>query len=75
MSRARLIFIVFFATAVMIATVWLRTSSSRIFYQHRGAQVEQQLLQQQLGQKQLEMHRLTNPGAISETVTDTDQED
>ena len=68
MSRSRLIFIIFFATAVMIATAWLRTSSGRIFYQYRSAQVQNELLQQQLNEKQIEMRRLTNPGAISDSV-------
>lgn len=70
MSRSRLIFIIFFVTAIMIATAWLRTSSSRIFYQYRGVQVQNELLGQQLGEKQIEMHRLTNPEAISESVND-----
>ena len=35
MSRSRLVFIVFYMTAVLIATVQLRTLSSRIIYRYR----------------------------------------
>lgn len=67
MSRPRFILIVFFATAVMILTAWLRTSSSRIFYQYRGSTVQRELLEQQVGEKQVEVFRLTNPEVISES--------
>ena len=48
-------------------TAWLRISSSRIFYQYRGATVARELLEQQLGEKQVEVYRLTNPEVISES--------
>ncbi len=71
MSRPRLIFIVFFLTAVLIATVHLRTSSSRIFYRGRRAFVVQGNLKLKLGEKQLRLEQLITPGSISESVDKT----
>ncbi|MCK5564948.1 MAG: hypothetical protein KAJ07_06840 [Planctomycetes bacterium] len=65
-SRARLIFISLFLTVVLIATVQLRTASSRVFFEFRSSFVLQNRLKQQLWQKQLRLQSLVNPGAISE---------
>jgi len=64
-SRAHLVFIVFYITAILIAAVGLRTSSSRYFNRFRAAYVAQNRLKQQLWQKQLQLENLTNPDAIS----------
>ena len=72
MSRSRIIFIIFLMTAMLIATVLLRTTSSRNFFKFRKAYVKQNRLKQQLWQKQLVMETLTNPGAISEGIGDPD---
>jgi hypothetical protein len=74
MSRSRLIFIVFYMTAVLITAVLLRTNSSRIFYKFRLAHVAQNRLNQQLCQKQLIMATLTTPGEISERVKKAESE-
>lgn len=64
MWRLRFIFIVFFFTALLVATVHLRTTSSRIFYRSRAGVVRQNRLKQQLWQKELMMASLTNPAAL-----------
>jgi hypothetical protein len=66
MSRSRLIFIIFCLTAVLIATVQLRTVSSRTFNRFRVAFVKQNRLKQQLWQKQLQFESLVNPDAVSQ---------
>jgi hypothetical protein len=68
MSRSRLIFIVFYMTAVLITAVLLRTNSSRIFYNFRSCRVRHDQLKQQLWQKELTMASLTTPAAISERL-------
>jgi len=68
MSRARFIFIVFYLTAVFIATVALRNASSRVFYRFRTTVITQNRLKQQLWQKQLELESLINPEAVSERI-------
>ena len=68
MSRSRLIFIVFYLTAVFILTVLLRTNSSRIFYNFRMSYVHQNRLKQQLWHKQLTMVSMMTPEEISRRV-------
>ena len=68
MSRSRLVFIVFFLTAVLIATVHLRNISSRIFYQFRGSVVARDDIQQQLWNKQIRLEGVINPSAVSESL-------
>jgi hypothetical protein len=68
MSRSRLIFIIFYLTAILLATVGLRSASSRVFYKFRGALIIQNRLKQQLWQKQLQLESLINPGAISQRM-------
>lgn len=66
MSRARLIFIVFYLTALLTAATGLRSASSRIFNKFSTALVTQNRLRQQLWQKQLELEGLISPHAVSE---------
>ncbi len=68
MSRSRLIFVVFHLTIVLIGAVHLRVSASRVFYQWRRAQVAQDNLKLQLGDKQLKLEHLLNPSVISERI-------
>ncbi len=68
MSRSRLIFVVFLLTIVLIGTVYLRVSASRVFYRWRRAQVAQNNLKLQLGDKQLKLEHLLNPSVISEQI-------
>ncbi|RKY11898.1 MAG: hypothetical protein DRP65_02905 [Planctomycetota bacterium] len=68
MSRARLIFIVFYLTTLLIAAAGLRISASRLFYKFNKAVVTQNRLRQTLWQKQLELQNLTNPHAVSERM-------
>jgi len=64
MSRARLIFIVFYLSAVLIVTVHLRVASSQSFNRCRSAMVNQTRLKQQLWQKQLQLESLMNPREV-----------
>ncbi|RKY07772.1 MAG: hypothetical protein DRP66_05985 [Planctomycetota bacterium] len=68
MSRSRLIFVVFHLTIVLIGAVHLRVSASRVFYRWRRAQVVQDNLKLQLGDKQLKLEHLLNPSVISERI-------
>jgi len=68
MSRGRLIFIVFYLTALLTTAVGFRSTSSRIFNKFSTAMVTQNRLRQQLWQKQLELEGLTGPHAISERM-------
>jgi len=60
-------------TAILIATVLLRTTSSRNFFWFRQAYVQQNRLRQQLWQKQIVMETLTNPSAISSRAVGKDE--
>jgi len=64
MSRLRVIFIVFSVTALLIFTILLRISASRMFFQYQQASVEQKELLQQLWQKQLQFECLVNPAGL-----------
>ena len=68
MSRSRLILVVFHLTIVLIGAVHLRVSASRVFYRWRRAQVAQNYLKLQLGDKQLKLEHLLNPSVISERI-------
>lgn len=67
MWRSRFIFIVFFFTALLVATVHLRTTSSRIFYRSRADTVQQERLRQQLYGKQLTLASITNPSVLPDS--------
>jgi hypothetical protein len=67
-SRFCFVFVVFYFTAVLILTVSLRSANNRIFYKLCAINAEQSRLKQQLGNKQLELESLINPGAISERL-------
>ncbi len=70
MSRSRLIFIVFYFTAVLITVVHLRTASNKIFYRYRSGYIVQSRLKQQLWQRQIQLQMLKNPDAVSERTND-----
>ena len=53
---------------MLIGAVHLRVSSSRVFYRYRRALVVQDNLRLQLGNKQLKLEHLLNPGVISEQI-------
>ena len=66
--RFRSVFVVFFLTAVLILTVWLRIAENRTFYKLCAIGAEQNRLKQQLWQKQLELENLINPAAVSQRL-------
>ena len=64
MSRSRVILVVFSVTAILIFTILLRTSASRMSYQYWQASVQQKELLQPLWQKQLQLECLINPASL-----------
>lgn len=64
MSRSSVILVVFTLTTFLIFTIFLRTSSSRMFNEYRALYVEQKKLSQQLWQKQLRFECLVNPAGL-----------
>ena len=69
------IFVVFYFTAILIFTVYVRSADNRIFYKLCTYRAEQSRLKQQLGSKQLQLEGLINPAAVSqrlETEIETD---
>lgn len=65
-SRFYFVFIIFYFTAVLIFTVYLRSVESRIFYETCAIRTKQGRLKQQLWQKQLRLEGLISPAAVSE---------
>jgi hypothetical protein len=65
-SRVCFVFLVFFFTAVLIFTVWVRTANDRICYRLCVIEVEQSRLKQELWQKQLRVESMINPAAMSD---------
>jgi len=60
------VFVVFYFTAVLIFTVYLRSTDNRIFYKLCTTYTKQSRLKQQLWQKQLQLENLINPAAVSQ---------
>lgn len=73
--RFRLIFVVFFMTAVLIFTAHIRTVNSDCFYRLCKCLVEQGRLKQQLGNKQLRLESVMNPAHISQILNANDEPD
>jgi len=64
----RFIFVIFYITAVLILTVYLRNSERSAVYQLCKINAQQSSLKQQLGSKQLRLESLINPIGISERL-------
>ena len=64
----RFVFVVFYFTAVLIFTVYLRSADNRIFYKLYTHEAEQGRLNQELTQKQLQVENLINPAAVSQRL-------
>ena len=62
------VFVVFYFTAILLFTVYLRSADNRIFYKLCTIGVEQNRLKQELWQKQLQLEILINPAAVSERL-------
>jgi len=65
-SRFRFVFVVFYLTAVLILTIYLRNANNRIFYTLCQRTAEQGRLKQELGNKQLRLENLINPASVSD---------
>ncbi|MBN1127062.1 MAG: hypothetical protein JXA82_18820 [Sedimentisphaerales bacterium] len=66
MSRARLLFMVFYLTAILIGTVYLRTAPRRLFNRYREAKVQQKRLVEHLRKRQLELEYQVSPTSVAE---------
>ena len=75
MSRFRFVFVIFYLTAVLIFTVYLRGVNSRVFYEIRLCEAEQIRLRQELGAKQLRLEKLINPAAVSLRFDESNETD
>ena len=67
-SQFRIVFIVFFVTAILIFTAYLHSVNNRIFYELCTCEAQQSRLKQQLGIKQLQLESLINPASVSERL-------
>lgn len=67
-SRFRFVFVVFYLTAVLIFTVYLRSTGNHIFYKLCTCRLEESRLKQQLANKQLHLESLINPAAVSQRL-------
>jgi len=65
-SRFCFVFVVFYFTAILILTVYLRSADNRVFYRLCVCRAEQGRLKQQLWRKQLQLENLINPAAVSQ---------
>ena len=67
-TRFRFVFVIFYFTAVLIVTVYLRSAGDSTFYKLCARRAEQGKLKQKLGSKQLQLEDLINPAAISQRL-------
>jgi len=66
--RFYIVFVIFYFTAVLVFTVYLRGLARRNFYRICTVRIQQQRLERELWQKQLRLESLINPAAISEKL-------
>jgi hypothetical protein len=59
-TRPRVVFVLFFLTGVLVFTIHLRTTSSRVFNQFCKSRADQKLLVQELRSQQLRLESLIN---------------
>jgi len=67
-SRFGFVFVIFYVTAVLIFTIYLRSADNRVFYKLCAISAKQNRLKQQLGSKQLQLENLINPAAVSQKL-------
>ena len=65
-SRPRVVFVIFFLTAVLIFTIHIRTASSRVFNRFCRAEAQQKILRQELRSQQLRFESLISPRHLLE---------
>lgn len=69
-SRPRLVFVVFFLTAVVIFTIHIRTASSRVFNLYCKEQARKKIHLQDLRTCQLRFESLITPRRLLEQLPD-----
>jgi hypothetical protein len=67
-TRPRLVFAIFFLTAVLIFTIHIRTASSRVFNCFCKAQAQKKILLQELRTCQLRFESLITPRRLLEQI-------
>lgn len=63
-------FVIFYVTAVLLFTVYLRSADNRTFYKLCTIRSEQNRLKQEIWQKQLILENRTNPANILRQLED-----
>ena len=66
--RFRLVFVVFFLTAVLIFAVYLRRARNHMLYKLYTVGIEQSQVEQRLSDNQLRLENLINPTAVSKFI-------
>jgi len=66
--NSRFCFVVFYFTAILIFTVYLRSANNHIFYKLCTINTKQSRLKQQLSNKQLRLENLINPAVVSQRL-------
>jgi hypothetical protein len=72
-SRPRLVFVVFYLTAVVIFTIHIRTASSRVFNSFCKEQAKQKILLQELRTVQLRFESQITPRRLLEQLPDSEE--
>ena len=67
-SFFRFVVVAFFFAGILILSVYLRGADRRAFHTLGTYRAEQNLLRQELWQKQLRVEFLTNPASVSQRV-------
>ncbi len=73
MFRFRFVFVIFCLTAIMVLAVYLRGVNNRVFYELSKCRAEQTRLMQELGTKQLLLEKLINPSAVSDSISEPNE--
>jgi len=63
-------FVVIYITAVLLFTVYLRSTDDRIVYKLTQCKARQSRLKQQLANKQLRVESLMNPASLSQHLAE-----
>jgi len=75
MSQFRFVLVVFYFTAVLIFTVYLRGANNHVFYKLSQYNAQQNQLKQRLVAKQLQLESLINPSALSKRLKEPETDE
>ena len=66
------IIVVFSLTAVLLATVYVRSVNNRMYYKYCVCKSEQNRLRQQLGKAQIQVESLISPASVWKSIDTVD---